>query len=1238
MVVKSIALFYGHVARNVGDIAINRGEVALLKSAYPKATINVVLLNATNSKYLASSEASFGPKGTVRLIQASSSDADALNYAMDPGRWLKDCGVEDADLIVLAAGEHLFSYEANPNSRSLFWRILPAFAARYTGKHCLVMPSTFGPYETARERALIGQLLETQPRIAARDVRSLKELEAFGSPVQIDTMLDPAFFLEPPAISSVSSGPRKIGLVMRSQHWGLRLSTENRVAFKAGDPSLRERDVAFQFSLALTRKVLAESDLEVRMFLQTDADRSIVDAVADALGNSPEASRFMPIVVSTIDEYMAALSAVECVVASRFHALILAMVAGRPGFGLYFDVHGHKIPGLMELLEQPDQCLNLSRTPLTQAVDTVYTNCIEQIPNFEGTQRRVEELRRQTRNWLSAEWRSEASPDRLLLSGSHALLELGSSLVADVRETERRKFSSQAYRLKQEMRKAVVRGTQDEAERQKLLEAARRTDERIEASTVKNQALEQELNEMTALVKDGEIERKKLAQAAKRGAERVKTLSEKYRILEQELNELTALVNDGEAERQKLAQAAKRDADLIGALTAEKEALQAEHNRSISNTRATARRLLAMERRIEHVESSTSFRLGAALIAAAKSPKDFWRLPREIWGIYDDYRRRNAVSFLDRSNLPVDGLGGATKDVAIKPALVKVFEEQGLAGVASYIEAQHPADKTAHRNALIAASKALAEQGFLDVELELLRKAVATDESDAALRALYWAAQRKGDILTAWDSIRQLQRFYGTKPNPTQRAFLDKLRRSAAYQLSLFEKIPERPERALSPIRDRICYVLHNSLPYSSGGYATRAQGLALGLREAGFEVVVLTRPGFPTDAKPELTAAEIPLEDTIEGIVYRRLLKPSRIGSSPSEYIEAAADALTEAFAEIRPSIVMAASNYQTALPALIAARRLGLPFFYEIRGFWEITRISREPEFADLPAYKVQELLEGETAKRANHVFTLTGPMKQEIMRRGVAPEHITLLPNSCELERFTPRSRDAALASRLGIPDDIPVIGYIGTFVQYEGLELLVAAVAQLRQRGHVFRLLLVGNENVSGHDVGPITTEIRRIAQESHLEGWLIMPGRVPHEDVEAYYSLIDIAPFPRKAQPVTEMVSPMKPLEAYAMEKAVVVSSVGALLEMVEDGRTGLVFEKDDVESLADILARLISDPQLRGRLGREGRRWVKAERTWAATARIAAEKIKMVTEQCGTTSIQANFSTGAAQDEASGKS
>lgn len=505
---------------------------------------------------------------------------------------------------------------------------------------------------------------------------------------------------------------------------------------------------------------------------------------------------------------------------------------------------------------------------------------------------------------------------------------------------------------------------------------------------------------------------------------------------------------------------------------------------------------------------------------------------------------------------------------------------------------------------LFNAANILRKHGRHASQLPLLTYAFDLSPTDPLAKAGFWAGLHADDV----DFSRRCLQHLESSPNEAGNAQWLKGKRA---KLGTPPLTPQEVVNQLAqasgdpdyrPHPNKLCYLLHNSLPFASGGYATRAHGMASGLTAAGLEVICMTRPGFPLDL-PEFDANQkIEPETVIDGLQYLHTLTPSRQKLSGLQYALKAADKLTEQFRDLRPAIVMAASNYITAIPALIAARRLGIPFFYEIRGFWEVTRASREPEYATSKAYAQQVALETVVAEHADHVFTLTTPMKEEMIARGITPDSITLAPNSCDPFRFDPRERDTALAAHYGIPEGVPVIGYIGTFVQYEGLEHLAQACSLLKQKGQDFRLLLVGNENTTGKDRGPITEEILRVANEEGLADKLIMPGRIPHEQVEAHYSLIDIAPFPRKPQPVTEMVSPMKPLEALAMEKAVMVSSVRALTEMIRDGETGLVFEKGNVEDMARVLARLIGDPELRQRLGKAGRKWVETERTWTKTS------------------------------------
>jgi glycosyltransferase involved in cell wall biosynthesis len=493
---------------------------------------------------------------------------------------------------------------------------------------------------------------------------------------------------------------------------------------------------------------------------------------------------------------------------------------------------------------------------------------------------------------------------------------------------------------------------------------------------------------------------------------------------------------------------------------------------------------------------------------------------------------------------------------------------------------------------------------------------IATSNDRGLLRRSFWGAFRAKDLRRCYEIIKRLEVLYEADPSEKEEGYISKFRAKLPDDISLFNLVRSAKPEPIEPVGKRICYFLHNSLPISSGGYATRAHGLSTSLHNAGFEIIAITRPGFPLDNIKGLKPKDVSIEEQVNHIVYKRILDPTRKGMKVVDYMTQAADAVEKVLRELRPSIVIAASNYYTGVPALIAARRLGIPFIYEVRGFWEITRISREPEFIHHISYATQEFMEAELCRQADAAFTLTHSMKGELARRGVPIEHVHIVPNAVNPDNFKPKGRSGKLAEKLGIPSHVPVIGYIGSFVQYEGLEELAAACGLLKERGLEFRLLIVGNEDVSGDSLGPISSAILKNAEEAHFADWLIMPGRVPHAEVPDYYSLVDIAPFPRKPQPVTEMVSPMKPLEAMGMEKAVLVSSVQAMSEMVVDGSTGLVFEKGNIVDMADKIQRMVETPDLRKTLGKTARNWVAERRTWQRTAEIAGKVIEDIISNC----------------------
>ncbi|WP_340108309.1 glycosyltransferase family 4 protein [Pikeienuella sp. HZG-20] len=504
---------------------------------------------------------------------------------------------------------------------------------------------------------------------------------------------------------------------------------------------------------------------------------------------------------------------------------------------------------------------------------------------------------------------------------------------------------------------------------------------------------------------------------------------------------------------------------------------------------------------------------------------------------------------------------------------------------------------------------ALQVRGEIRAAAALADAAFETGAATEAGRALFDAACRAGAGALAHECATRLEARLAEAPDAELGAAVANMKKAHHYTLGLISRL-EAGSRRAAPAPGRLAYVLQSSLPYIKSGYATRGHGLAQGLRARGLDVICVTRPGFPQVVEALGAPSDAPAADEVDGVAYLRTPpagKPHKPG-----YLARAADILETTLAAQRPEWVMAASPYWNALPALIAARRLGLPFFYEVRGFWEVTRASLEPEYKERKIYGERRELEAAVANAADHVFTLTDAMRRELADRGVALSGVSLLPNACDGARFHPSPADPSLRTQWGLPADTPIIGYVGSFEAYEGLDDLIRAAALVRARGRVFRLLLVGGENPAAPDSGALTRMLDQVAAEEGMADWIVRTGSVPHEQARAFYDLIDIAALPRKPMPVTEMVSPLKPLEAMAMEKAILVSSVDALTEMVEDGVSGVIFEKGDASDMADKLIALIDAPRLRAALGRNARAWVLRERTWDAVAerlerRLAAQ-------------------------------
>jgi PEP-CTERM/exosortase A-associated glycosyltransferase len=359
----------------------------------------------------------------------------------------------------------------------------------------------------------------------------------------------------------------------------------------------------------------------------------------------------------------------------------------------------------------------------------------------------------------------------------------------------------------------------------------------------------------------------------------------------------------------------------------------------------------------------------------------------------------------------------------------------------------------------------------------------------------------------------------------------------------------------------RILHVLDHSLPLHSG-YTFRTRAILRAQRQAGLEVRGIT-------GLRHLAPGSDPEE--AEGLVFHRTRTPASSVPLLREWQEILRldDAISQLCRQWRPDIIHAHSPALCGLAALRAARRLAIPMVYEVRAFWEDAAVSNGTGREGSLKYRLTRALEDKVVAGADAVVTICHGLRDDLIARGTDPARISISPNGVDLGLFgTAAPRDPALAKHLGLEDG-PVIGFIGSFYDYEGLDDLIAAMPMLRQHHGDARLLVVGG--------GPMEAMLKAQAAGSAAAEAIRFVGRVPHEEVERYYALVDVMAYPRKQSRLTDLVTPLKPLEAMAQGKLVAASAVGGHRELIEDGVTGTLFAPDDPIACADALARLLSD-------------------------------------------------------------
>ena len=442
----------------------------------------------------------------------------------------------------------------------------------------------------------------------------------------------------------------------------------------------------------------------------------------------------------------------------------------------------------------------------------------------------------------------------------------------------------------------------------------------------------------------------------------------------------------------------------------------------------------------------------------------------------------------------------------------------------------------------------------------------------------------------------------------------------------------------LTPIAGRLLYVAQSCRPYDINGYTSRTHELLKALHKEGYDIHVLTRTGYPWDRHKTSRPAQVPLQQVLatalslantteEGITYHHL--PSPKNNCFTALYAARASSTIERFCRVlQPAVLHAASNHVNALPALIAARRLGIPFQYEIRGLWELSRLAKNPVYKNSHNFQLGLDLEGFVARHADKVFVISQELARYAVQNWKIPEdRLALLPNCVDGERFTPQSFKASVsaapshieevsslpasanqssstptvssparqADKISNKTSILTIGYAGSLLEYEGLDVLLQALHLLQTSWDstsqlpLLRLELAGDGDARG--------KLEALTQSLHLGHMVTFLGRVSPEEARIRLNSWSIICLPRKAYEVCTLIPPLKLVEAMALAKPVLVPDLPIFRE--ETGEHGLFFEAGTPHSLARLLHSLLVKSADLPKLGAKNRAYVLQHRQWS---------------------------------------
>ncbi len=386
----------------------------------------------------------------------------------------------------------------------------------------------------------------------------------------------------------------------------------------------------------------------------------------------------------------------------------------------------------------------------------------------------------------------------------------------------------------------------------------------------------------------------------------------------------------------------------------------------------------------------------------------------------------------------------------------------------------------------------------------------------------------------------------------------------------------------------RILHILDHSIPLHSG-YTFRTAAILREQRALGWETFHLT--------SEKQVGCEV-LEEEADGLHFYRTPKNTGVLSrlpvmNQVAVMQGLAGRLREVIAIVKPDILHAHSPVLNALPAISAGRKFSIPVVYEVRAFWEDAAADHGTTSEGSLRYRLTRALETHAFRNVDAVTTICEGLRSDIVARGIPSARVTVIPNAVDIEKFSVGgAADEELKAGLGLTG-ARILGFIGSFYAYEGLDLLLDALPRMLYKSPDIRVLLVGG--------GPQEEALRQQAKALGILDKVVFTGRVPHNMVNRYYDLVDVLVYPRHSMRLTELVTPLKPLEAMAQGRLFAASGVGGHRELIRDGETGVLFRAGDAGSLADRVLDLLQSKEQWPALKQAGRQFVENERNWKAS-------------------------------------